>query len=102
VVKTGEFREHWLPEEPIDKVLEPIKRFLHIQTASGIVLLAATIVALVLANSGLSGPFLAFWKTKVGFRFGGFEMFYSLQHWIISAASGIGLLMLFLPGQTGS
>jgi Na+:H+ antiporter, NhaA family len=82
MAKTSGPHENLLPEEPIDKVLEPLRRFLHIQTASGIVLLVATILALVLANSSLSGPFLAFWKTKVGLRFGGFEMIYSLQHWI--------------------
>jgi NhaA family Na+:H+ antiporter len=82
MVKVQENHEDLLPEEPIDRVFEPITRFLHIETASGIVLVAATVVALILANSFLSGPFLAFWKTKVGIRFGGFEMFYSLQHWI--------------------
>ena len=82
MAKASEHHKDLLPDEPIDKVLEPLRRFLHIETASGIVLMAATIVALILANSSLSGPFLAFWKTKVGLRFGGFEMFYSLQHWI--------------------
>jgi len=82
MTETNQSVDDLMPRGPIDKVLEPLKRFLHIETASGIVLMGATIVALILANSSLSEPFLAFWKIKVGFRFGGFEMMYSLQHWI--------------------
>jgi NhaA family Na+:H+ antiporter len=55
---------------------------MHVEAASGIVLLAATIAALILANSELSEWFLGIWSTQVGFRVGSFEMFHSLKHWI--------------------
>ncbi|UCC83502.1 MAG: Na+/H+ antiporter NhaA [Gemmatimonadota bacterium] len=71
-----------LPEEPIHRVTAPLERFMHVEAASGIVLLAATIVALILANSQLSEWFLGIWSTQVGFRVGSFEMFHSLKHWI--------------------
>lgn len=74
--------ENLFPKEPIDAVIDPLKRFLHIQSTSGIILLAATITALVLANSPFSESFLALWKQKVGFTFGSFQMYHSLQHWI--------------------
>ncbi len=45
-------------------------------------LLSAAVVALILANSGLSEGFLAFWKTPVGFEFGSVGMRHSLVHWI--------------------
>jgi NhaA family Na+:H+ antiporter len=70
------------PKEPIDEVIDPLKRFMHIEASSGIVLIVVTITALVLANSPLSERFLAFWKAPVGFRIGSFQMFHSLQHWI--------------------
>jgi NhaA family Na+:H+ antiporter len=70
------------PKEPIDDVIDPLKRFMHIEASSGIVLIVVTFTALVLANSPLSERFLAFWKTPVGFRIGSFQMFHSLQHWI--------------------
>jgi NhaA family Na+:H+ antiporter len=71
-----------LPEEPIHRVTAPLERFMHVEAASGIVLLAATIAALILANSQLSEWFLAIWSTQVGFRIGSFEMYHSLKHWI--------------------
>jgi NhaA family Na+:H+ antiporter len=71
-----------LPIEPIDSIVDPLKRFLHIESTSGIVLLAATILALLLANSFIEEDFLALWKKMFGFRIGEFQMNYSFQHWI--------------------
>jgi NhaA family Na+:H+ antiporter len=67
---------------PIDILMNPLQRFLHVESASGIVLLLATITALILANSPWSDSFLAFWKTKIGLTIGSFEMKHSLLHWI--------------------
>ena len=74
-----------VPRQPIHKLTEPLARFLHIQTASGVVLLAASVVALIAANSPISEEYLAFWKTKVGFSFGDFEFRHSLKHLINDA-----------------
>jgi NhaA family Na+:H+ antiporter len=71
-----------LPKDPIDTVVDPLKRFLHIEATSGIVLLVVTLTALILANSPLAKQFLAFWKIPLGFRIGSFQMNHSLQHWI--------------------
>jgi len=74
--------EPGLPREPIDRVLDPFQRFLHVEAASGVVLLAATIAALVLANSGAAEGFLAVWKAPIGLRAGALEIEHSLKHWI--------------------
>ena len=71
-----------LPKEPIDIIVDPLKRFLHIESTSGIVLLVATIIALLLANSVAAEDFLALWKKPFGFRIGEFHMNHSFQHWI--------------------
>jgi NhaA family Na+:H+ antiporter len=71
-----------LPKEPIDIIVDPLRRFLRIESASGVVLLMATIAALILANSSMSESFLVFWKKPLGFRIGEFQMSHSLQHWI--------------------
>ncbi len=84
-----------MPREPIQRLLAPIDRFLHVQAASGFVLLAATLVALVLANSPAAEGFLAFWSTPVGFVFGSFELRHSLQHWI---NDGLMAIFFFVIG----
>ena len=52
-----------LPLQPIRRLTAPLERFMHVEAASGIVLLVATIVALALANSPYSSAFLGLWKT---------------------------------------
>ena len=71
-----------LPRPSIQRVTGPLERFLHIEAASGAVLLVCTVVALVLANSPAADAFLGIWKTPVGFEFGSFSMNHKLQHWI--------------------
>ena len=71
-----------IPVQPIDRVVRPLERFLHVESASGIVLLVSAAAALVIANSPASKAFLEFWKTEVGFSIGSFSMLHSLKHWI--------------------
>jgi NhaA family Na+:H+ antiporter len=84
-----------LPKQPIHRVTAPLERFMHVEAASGLVLLAATVVALILANSQLSDWYVGVWKTEVGFRVGSFEMFHSSKHWI---NDGLMALFFFVIG----
>ena len=84
-----------LPRAPIDTVTEPLKHFLHIEASSGVVLLIAAMTALILANSPLAEGFLAFWKTKVGFKIGAFEEVHSLRYWI---NDGLMAVFFFVVG----
>ncbi len=70
------------PKEPIDSIIDPLRNFLHIESASGIVLLVAALTALILANSPFGEGFLAFWKKPLGFTIGTIQISHSLQHWI--------------------
>jgi NhaA family Na+:H+ antiporter len=83
------------PDEPIDSVIDPLKRFLHIESAGGIVLLAAAAMALVLANSRLADPFLSFWQIRAGVRIGSFSLDLSIQHWI---NDGLMAVFFFVVG----
>jgi len=74
--------EDLLPREPIDRFVDPLKRFLHIEAASGVALLLATTVALALANLPTAEWYQALWKTRLSVGLGGFQMNHSLQHWI--------------------
>jgi NhaA family Na+:H+ antiporter len=84
-----------LPREPIQRIVGPFERFLHIESAGGVVLLVAAIVALGLANSPWSEWFLGLWKTRVAFAIGDFEMDHSLKHWI---NDGLMAIFFFVIG----
>jgi len=71
-----------LPRGRVDAVLDPLRRFMHIESASGVILLGATALALILANSGWAEEFHGIWETSLGFAVGSFSMYHSLHHWI--------------------
>jgi NhaA family Na+:H+ antiporter len=70
-------------------------RFLHVEAAGGIVLLAATFAALVLANSPLAHGYHEFFETPAGFEVGAFTLRLSLHHWI---NDGLMALFFFVIG----
>lgn len=83
-------RPSGLPTEPIDRVTEPLQRFLHIETASGAILLLAAIAALALSNSPWADRFLAIWETPIGIEIGRFSFGHTARAWIND-----GLMTLF-------
>ncbi len=85
-----------LPSPPVERWLTPVRRFLHIESASGVVLLACTVLALVLANSPLAGWFAAIWKTKIELNVGGFQLAGDLGHLVIN--DGLMAIFFFVIG----
>lgn len=85
-----------LPVATVDRWLAPLTRFLHIQAASGIVLLVCTAVALALANSPLAGWFASVWKTPVFLSLGGFTVSGDIGHLVIN--DGLMTLFFFVVG----
>lgn len=71
-----------LPCSPVDRVVAPIARFLHVEAAGGAVLLVATVVALALANSPWADRFLAIWNTPVSLHVGSVRVVHTLREWI--------------------
>jgi NhaA family Na+:H+ antiporter len=84
-----------LPEQPIDRLIEPLERFMHVEAAGGVVLLACTVIALALANSPLSDAYLHVWETPLGFHVGSIRVSHSLHHWI---NDGLMALFFFVVG----
>jgi NhaA family Na+:H+ antiporter len=80
---------------PLGVLLDPIQRFLRIEAASGFLLLAAAIVALVAANTAWAERFMSVWKTPVGIEFGEFQFKHPLKHWI---NDGLMALFFFVVG----
>ena len=87
--------EDLLPREPIDRFVDPLKRFLHIEAASGVVLLAATTVALVFANLPTAEWYQGLWKIRLSIGLGSFQMNHTLQHWI---NDGLMAIFFFVIG----
>ena len=47
-------------------ILSPFQKFVRIESIGGVLLLAATIIALVWANSPFGESYQALWKFKIG------------------------------------
>jgi NhaA family Na+:H+ antiporter len=76
------------------RVIRPAQEFLHQEAAGGIILLVATIVALVWANAD-SGSYTTFWHTKLTFSVGSWGHTESLQHVV---NDGLMALFFFVIG----
>lgn len=71
-----------LPERPIERLRRPIAAFTHIESASGIVLLVCTAIALFAANSSHADAYAAFWNQELRLAIGDFELAYPLWYWV--------------------
>jgi NhaA family Na+:H+ antiporter len=85
-----------LPVAPIDRLLEPVTRFLHVEAASGIVLLACTAAALALANSPAAAWFAGLWKAPVSLSIGGFTLAGDIGHLVVN--DGLMTVFFFVIG----
>ena len=70
--------------------------FLQIEAAGGIVLLLATVAAMVWANSPERASYTSFWHTSVALRAGGHGITQDLRHWI---NDGLMTLFFFVVGM---
>lgn len=84
-----------LPSKPIDRLIKPVIRFLHVEAASGVILLICSVAALAAANSPIADEYLGFWKTDFGVTAGTFELIHSLKHWI---NDGLMAIFFFVIG----
>ena len=88
-----------LIDKPRDFVYRQVfltaQNFIRIEAASGIVLLAATIVALVWANSPWSDSYTDFWHTHITVNAEIFDIDLDLQEWVNDA---LMVLFFFLAG----
>jgi NhaA family Na+:H+ antiporter len=85
-----------LPVAPVDRWLAPMTRFLHIEAASGVVLLACTAVALVVANSPVAAWFAGLWKTPISLSLGGFSLSGDVGHLVVN--DGLMTIFFFVVG----
>lgn len=88
--------EAWEPLARIARAAgRSIDRFLHIQAASGILLLISAAAALIWANSPWADSYALFWHTPVGVRIGDFVFERSLE-WVVN--DGLMVIFFFVVG----
>ncbi len=64
----------------IEDVFRPVQRFIRIEWIGSAVLLVASIVALVWANSPWAASYESLWHTPVGMTLGGYRLEFDLHH----------------------
>ena len=77
-------RNPHLPKAPIRRLTRPLADFLRIESASGLVLLGCTVLALVLANSAAADAYHKFWHTPVHIEIGAFKLGGELGHFVVN------------------
>jgi NhaA family Na+:H+ antiporter len=88
--------ETWAPARRVAaKILGPLERFLHVEAASGIVLLVAALVALAWANSPWSSSYEGLWHTPITVGFGSHVFTQTLHFWI---NDGLMAIFFFVVG----
>ena len=83
------------PETPIEKLTYPIQEFLHKEASGGILLIIATITALVWANSPFADSYHHLWHNYLSVNLGNTSLNYSLHHWI---NDGLMVIFFFVVG----
>ncbi len=78
-----------LPETPVKRWARPLARFLRVEAASGIALLACTALALAAANSRFADAWHALFHLPVALRVGGFALDWTLHHWVNDALMAV-------------
>jgi NhaA family Na+:H+ antiporter len=80
---------------PIDTILEPFVRFARLEASGGILLLAATLAALIWANSPWEASYHTILHTPVSVGFGKYQLAQDLHHFI---NDGLMCIFFFLVG----
>jgi NhaA family Na+:H+ antiporter len=80
---------------PIEQILSPFQKFTHTQTASGILLLVCSAVAMILANSAAAAWWNGVWEAKVTLGYNGYELSKPLLLWV---NDGLMALFFFVVG----
>ncbi len=89
----GRIRAPW--ERSFDRIITPFEEFVHRETTSGLLLMAAALLALVLANSALAGHYQHLLHVPLGFSIGEWRLEKTLHHWV---NDGLMTLFFFVVG----
>jgi NhaA family Na+:H+ antiporter len=83
-------------ERRVERIVAPLAAFVREQVTASLVLVAATAVALLWANSPWSQSYFELFETPVAVSVGGMQLSMSLRHWISEGLMGIFFYVLGL------
>src|ERR671913_527369 len=83
-------------QPPVERIVRPFQDFAHKQSSGGILLIIATSVALIWANSPWAESYVALWHTKLSVGVGDFSLSKDLTHWINDGLMAIFFLVVGL------
>ena len=81
--------------QPIDMLLNPMRRFIQKSSTSGIILFSSALVAIMVANSPWGDAFHHFWEREFAIGYNGHMLSKSLHHWI---NDGLMAVFFFVVG----
>lgn len=76
-------------DRALARLARPLVRFSHIEAAGGIVLVVATVAALVWANSPWKASYTSFWATEINLRIGSYRFTEDLAHLVNDALMAV-------------
>ena len=90
-------KQSWLGSDRVvpRRLARPLRVFLNNEASGGVVLLIATLVALIWANSPLAESYESLWHTKIEISVGTFTLDEDLQHWV---NDGLMAIFFFVVG----
>lgn len=81
---------------PLAKFVSPLRDFLHTEAAGGVLLVGASVVALVWANSPWKASYLRLWHSELSITLAGHTLALDLQHWVNDGLMTIFFLVVGL------
>ncbi len=84
-----------MQKSPIDKIIAPVSRFIHLEYTSGIVLLLSVIVAIIWANSAYADSYHHLWELPLSIGFDKYVFNQPLHIWI---NDGLMAIFFFVIG----
>ena len=82
-------------KSPIDKVIAPVSKFIHLEYTSGVVLLLSVVAALIWANSSYADSYHHLWEMPLGISFNDLNFVKPLHNWI---NDGLMAIFFFVIG----
>jgi NhaA family Na+:H+ antiporter len=80
----------------LDPLVRPLQAFLSAESAGGVVLIIATAIALIWANSPWGDAYAHFWHTPLSISLGGAAVGLSLEEWVNDALMVVFFLLVGL------